>query len=377
MDPDLVVSTTCDPPAMADRIRLLKALGARRRRKAFTQADKEAADMQAALIKLGIRRPVAARVRIALRFNAWALQFGDPDFFVRFPLMLMGVAWAGGVLRLAVDGGRTLAGLTVRDDALGALVDEVDRTPGIIVGTYAFVLIFMVPLMVVCYFLILFGPMALAYMAWARAYPAGVVDMGVHAMDRRFGLVAKVAEAVAACGAAYGAGGSRRATSLRRNVAAKVAVLETILLRAPRSRGTVPFRSHRRKALRAHARLVASRLRVAEARMDVDGDEALPELAELMLTVAERYTDGRVAALLDQQELEGIEPVRDREPVRVAAVILLTVAGAVGVSSLGLPAAAEGPAIAGFGLLALMLVYGRRARRRYDLLTVFGGGGAR
>ncbi|MGW1836714.1 hypothetical protein [Streptomyces sp. NPDC002067] len=359
---------------MVIRIRPLRALKARRRSKAFKKADKEVADMQAALIKIGSHRPVVSQVRAALRFNAWALQFSGRNFLIYIPTMLMGILWTGGIIRQAVSSGRMVGGFTIRDNLLEVLADKVNETPAILVGGYTFAIITMIPYAVVYYCIFLFGPIVLAYVVWARAYPAQVVDEGVHAMDRRFGLVARVAEAVTACGEAYGAGGSRRATSLRRNVAAKVAALETALLRAPRSRGTVPFRSHRRKALRAHARLVASRLRSAEARLDIDGDEALPELAELMLTVAERYTDGRVGALLDQEELDGIDPVRDPEPIQMIAVVLLTVAGAVVVSLLGLPEAAEGPAIAGVGLLALMLVYGRRARRRYHLLSLFGGG---
>lgn len=51
-----------------------------------------------------------------------------------------------------------------------------------------------------------------------------------------------------------------------------------------------------------------------------------------------------------------------------------TVMGAVAVSLLGLPSPAEGPAIAGVGVLAVAVVYGRNAREALSVLTPFGGG---
>lgn len=61
------------------------------------------------------------------------------------------------------------------------------------------------------------------------------------------------------------------------------------------------------------------------AKLDVEGEAALAELADLLLTVAERYTEGRAGALLD--DLESIEPARDRGPLRVLVFVALTVLG--------------------------------------------------
>ncbi|MEU9163050.1 hypothetical protein AB0D29_22640 [Streptomyces sp. NPDC048424] len=75
-----------------------------------------------------------------------------------------------------------------------------------------------------------------------------------------------------------------------------------------------------------------------------------PALANLLLTIIERYVDGDLAALLDEEEvtdakLGGVEPVRRRERLRLVAFILLTVAGSIGVVALGTPDAAQSPAI--------------------------------
>ncbi|MFJ4781256.1 hypothetical protein [Streptomyces sp. NPDC088762] len=363
---------------MGRRIQIwpLSWIAARKRRKGAEEAEKQTADMTLALARLGVQRPVPARVRSALRLNAWAMQ--DTGVVVRFPLILIGVAWFGAVIRVGFSHAVSLSNvpLTALEVLPGRLAGFITDEPGWLVGVYAVGAPFAVTAGAFAFASIYMAPIAVGYMAHSRRYPPDIADQALHVQDLRYGLVAKLAEAITACASAYGAGGSRRAASLRRTLAHKLKGVETGVLRAYSTRGMVPLRSHRRKPLRAHARLVASRLRAAEARLDVDGDAALPELAELLLTIAERYAHGQVGALLDAKDLEGVEPVRDREPLRVVAVILLTVAGAIGVSLLALPGAAEGPAIAGVGLLALTLVYGRRAARKTNILGPFGSGGS-
>ncbi|OPF84256.1 hypothetical protein VT50_0201910 [Streptomyces antioxidans] len=62
----------------------------------------------------------------------------------------------------------------------------------------------------------------------------------------------------------------------------------------------MPRFSHRRKALDEHARQVVAALRSKEARLDVDRRAALPQLADMLLTIAERYCQARVGALLEK-----------------------------------------------------------------------------
>ncbi|MCX5397903.1 hypothetical protein [Streptomyces sp. NBC_00102] len=115
---------------------------------------------------------------------------------------------------------------------------------------------------------------------------------------------------------------------------------------------------------------------MAEERLDVDPAAALRELGGLLVTVAERYSDGRVGALLDEAELTDVTPARDREVLRLVAVAGLTAVGAALLSMSGLPEGAMGPAIAAVGLCAVALVYRRRALKMLEILPVpFGNGG--
>jgi len=73
--------------------------------------------------------------------------------------------------------------------------------------------------------------------------------------------------------------------------------------------------THRRHALKRHARLVVARLRKAQDGIDHDPDGALKELAGLLLTVQARYAEGRTGALLDG--LRSGQRDRDRSPILV------------------------------------------------------------
>lgn len=88
--------------------------------------------------------------------------------------------------------------------------------------------------------------------------------------------------------------------------------------RAYARRNTVPFASHRRKALRRHAALIVSALRAAEAKLDLDPPAARPEIARLLHTIAERFAEARVGNLLDESDLAGIQPAHNWEPLRFA-----------------------------------------------------------
>ncbi|MEU1895988.1 hypothetical protein [Streptomyces pristinaespiralis] len=138
--------------------------------------------------------------------------------------------------------------------------------------------------------------------------------------------------------------------------------------RATTSVPTIPVASHRRKELRRHGALVVAAVHRAEKGLDRDRDEARKEIAELMLTICERFTDGRIGALLDESRLTGVEPVSSREWIRLPTAVSLTVGGAVGISFTGLPSSAFPYAVGGVGLLCFTAVYGHRSGRALDLL---------
>lgn len=73
--------------------------------------------------------------------------------------------------------------------------------------------------------------------------------------------------------------------------------------RAHWMRGTIPFdRRHRVRAVRAHARRVVNRMQWAEASLDADPPANLPAYAGRWLTIADRYMECRIGALLDDVE---------------------------------------------------------------------------
>ncbi|MBO1333725.1 hypothetical protein J3486_21045 [Streptomyces sp. VRA16 Mangrove soil] len=81
-------------------------------------------------------------------------------------------------------------------------------------------------------------------------------------------------------------------------------------------------------------------MRAAEARQDDDPRQALQDLTVLLLTIAERYAEGRVRELLDEDQLENAEPAVYRERFRLVGVGTTAVLIMVGASLAGLPEAA-------------------------------------
>ncbi|MFD5079660.1 hypothetical protein [Streptomyces sp. NPDC058371] len=103
------------------------------------------------------------------------------------------------------------------------------------------------------------------------------------------------------------------ATAYRRHAASGTVDLEPLLRasglayddisRAHWMRGTIPFdRRHRVNAVRAHARRVVSRVQWAETGLDADPAANLPAHASRWLTIADRYMECRIGALLDDVE---------------------------------------------------------------------------
>ncbi|MGW4079410.1 hypothetical protein ACWELB_39065 [Streptomyces asiaticus] len=186
---------------------------------------------------------------------------------------------------------------------------------------------------------------------------------------RRYALVMEIVDAIAACGRAHAAGGERQAPALR-HVSKKLGAVTRGLRTAYRLRSSVPRFSHRRRALDKHARQVVAALRSQEARLDVDPRAALPQLADMLLTIAERYCQARVGALLDETDLEGIQPGPDREWLRITAAAVLCAGAVVGIAELGLADGAEPIVMLCACLVIISVVWNRRVRRAFDLLGI-------
>jgi hypothetical protein len=132
-------------------------------------------------------------------------------------------------------------------------------------------------------------------------------------------------------------------------------------------------RMRQRHALKAHAAKVIGVLRSLEARQYTDSDLGLvlQELADALLTIAERYAEGRVGQLLDN--VDATEGATDYEWLR-----LLGVAG-FGVGALAVASMADLPDDANGLLLGLALLLGgswlfrHRLTHPMDLIDVLRG----
>ncbi|MDG9695354.1 hypothetical protein QC281_35360 [Streptomyces sp. DH17] len=115
--------------------------------------------------------------------------------------------------------------------------------------------------------------------------------------------------------------------------------VERAIWRAHRTRRS-RARRHNERQFKAHAALVVGALRQAEARQDSAPGKALEDLTVMLLTIAERYAEGRIDDLLDAEQLAGVAPAAPRERLRGLMVGLTVVVVMAGAALLGLPNAA-------------------------------------
>ncbi|WP_158920277.1 hypothetical protein [Streptomyces sp. NBRC 109706] len=263
---------------------------------------------------------------------------------------------------------------TVAAELRSKLASTAEEAPGVIIGNLSLALIAALALPVLVTFLLM--PLVTAYVLRTPRYWVYIGEtplLRAHSYE----LVNKVSYALEACGEAYEERQLPSPFALR-SLSDAVRMVEKEVRRAHRTSGTVPFFSHRHKHLKRHAARVVARLKASEGQVDNKGYIAIRDIAELLLTIAERYTQGRVGALLDEdditdEKLAGVRPARDREPLRLCLFATLVTAGAIGIASLKLSDLASTVAVGGVGLFALAVVYRREAMRRLSILSPFGG----
>ncbi|MFD8344890.1 hypothetical protein ACFV2C_21750 [[Kitasatospora] papulosa] len=206
----------------------------------------------------------------------------------------------------------------------------------------------------------LFGPIQMA-LRTRSGHWGKIPGSRICALARRYALVSRVVSAVSACATAKQATREMLPGALLA-VSREIEAASVLVLKCHRMRGTVPRRSHRVAKLRNHAGLVVAALRQAEEGLDHGNHEvALKTLAEMLLKIGDRHAQGRIGELLDERELENLEPVKDREPIRIAATTVLVAATLVIATLVGLPDAAVGYLVPAVIVLATIIVYGRRA----------------
>ncbi|MCX4792631.1 hypothetical protein OG369_43430 [Streptomyces sp. NBC_01221] len=199
---------------------------------------------------------------------------------------------------------------------------------------------------------------------------AGLVSFGFRVKVRAFRPVVAVLGAVRWCGSVYGAAGPERTDGLW-YIAVSMAGVRRELRRAHRVRGTLPYRGGRRKAVRAHVRRVVKCLNAAEARIDVEGDQALIELVVLLGQVADRYAEGRLGALVDAEKLTRYQAGRDWEALRLALLAVVVAAGAAGAGFLALSEPVTVVLIASVGVLGVALLYRKNLPQGIRLLELW------
>ncbi|MGW2439977.1 hypothetical protein ACWCY1_24975 [Streptomyces goshikiensis] len=244
------------------------------------------------------------------------------------------------------------------------LVDWVGRQNGLLVGVGAMAAVAYLVYVVLMVVVILGSGYMLV--AWLRGALVTRQLFPTLWKPKTFLSVRTLVAAVESCASAYSAGGERKAVAIA-EVSNQVRKVSRVILRLSSTRGSLPWRSRRRSALRAHAQLVVGKLHAVEQELDRNPSVALRELAELLLTIAGRYAEGRIGLLLDGEDLEGVEPARARavDAARAAIAVVLTVVAVFAVASLDLPQAIEGYAVAGSGVVVMVMVYGPQVIAEY------------
>ncbi|XVV34973.1 hypothetical protein ACQPXT_13395 [Streptomyces sp. CA-100214] len=191
-------------------------------------------------------------------------------------------------------------------------------------------------------------------------------------LARRYALVYECVAAIHACAAAR-QGGEGRPARLR-EISKQLAAVRREVLSAHSSRGSVPLLSHRRKRLKEHQRRVVAALQDLEAQLDQIPGHALRELAEALLTIADRYCQGRSGALLDEERLTGIPRQRNWDVLRYLIALLMAAGGitAIAVTKL-VPESAESYIYLIVVVVSFVVAFGRNFRRAIDVMGVIAG----
>ncbi|MFF7189820.1 hypothetical protein ACFZAR_32360 [Streptomyces sp. NPDC008222] len=194
--------------------------------------------------------------------------------------------------------------------------------------------------------------------------PAAAVSK--QTIERRYGPVAVLLSTATRCGRAY----VRTAeTSPLDMPQVSVRACERAIRRAWRTRHGKP-RRHRRRELKLHAAKVVGALRAAEAQQDIDPGPALQKLAGMLVTITERYVEGRIGELLDASELSGIDPVTDHGMPRIAGAGGVVVLAMWGAHLLGFPEGVAGPFLGLVVTGAVALFFRRTIPSPSDFLDI-------
>ncbi|MGW9116636.1 hypothetical protein ACWGRV_08290 [Streptomyces sp. NPDC055663] len=154
----------------------------------------------------------------------------------------------------------------------------------------------------------------------------------------RHRLTARTARAAVLCADIHEQPAAARSSRLRR-LDRQCHKIERDLLRAHRTVRTMALTSPRHASARQHAAHVAGALRQDLVRLDSEPDAALRDIAQKLITIGERYAQGRVGALLLDDALRDVVPLsitREtlKESLRLVVAILTALGAALAVYTL-------------------------------------------
>lgn len=135
-------------------------------------------------------------------------------------------------------------------------------------------------------------------------------------------------------------------------------------------------RSSQRGEYTEHAAHVVGALRAMASRQDRDPDlgKVLEDTTVMLLKISDRYSRARILALLDPEDLEGVEPVMRREWLRIMFVAVTVIGVVSGAVAWKWPEAAVVPLLSVVALLAGSIAYKGRVRGA-ELLSILRGQG--
>ena len=155
----------------------------------------------------------------------------------------------------------------------------------------------------------------------------------VGGLSARHRLTARTAEAILLCVELLDTAPASRPPLLRR-LDRWCRLIERDVLRAHRTVGTMARSSPRHAASRRHSAHVAGALRRDLVGLDSDQAAALHRLGCTLLTMGERYAEGRVSAMLPEDALRDAVPVSiTRETLRLSGRLSLAALVAIAAAS--------------------------------------------
>ncbi|MCX5058992.1 MULTISPECIES: hypothetical protein [Streptomyces] len=104
--------------------------------------------------------------------------------------------------------------------------------------------------------------------------------------------------------------------------------------------------------------------------LDIDPGPALQKLAGMLVTITERYVEGRIGELLDESDLSGIDPVTDHGMPRIVGAGSVVVLAMWGAHLLGFPEGVSGPFLGLVVTGAVALFYRGSIPSPSDLLDI-------